>query len=75
VTDGVDGFIVPARDSQALADKLARLNDDRCLLRIMSYNTIWTIKKYDLPSNARMICELIRQRRQVIERPVHGKPD
>jgi glycosyltransferase involved in cell wall biosynthesis len=64
VTDGRDGFIVPARDSQALADALARLNDDRPLLRVMSFNALLTILNYDLPSNARMICELVLKHRQ-----------
>ena len=58
VTDGVDGYVVPARDSEALADALARLNDDRWLLRTMSYNTMLTVKKYDLPSNAMLIQDL-----------------
>lgn len=64
VTDGLDGLIVPARDSQALADALARLNDDRSLLHSMSCNALLTIQKYDLPSNARMINALVRQFRE-----------
>lgn len=55
VTDGVDGLIVPARDGQALADALARLNDDRKLLADMSRNALETVRKYDLPSNAKSI--------------------
>jgi glycosyltransferase involved in cell wall biosynthesis len=59
VTDGVDGFIVPARNSEALADALARLNDDRWLLRTMSHHAMLKVQKYDLPSNARMIQDLV----------------
>jgi hypothetical protein len=59
VTDGRDGFIVPARDGRALADALARLNDDRPLLRAMSANALLTILNYDLPSNARLICDQV----------------
>jgi len=59
VTDGLDGLIVPTRNSEALADALARLNDDRWLLRTMSYNTMFTIRKYDLPSNARLIQDAV----------------
>lgn len=55
VTHGVDGLIVPARDSQALADALARLNDDRKFLMEMSRNALETVKNYDLPSNAKAI--------------------
>jgi glycosyltransferase involved in cell wall biosynthesis len=63
VTEGVDGFIVPARDSQALADAIARFNDDRPLLRAMSANTLLTVIKYDLPSNARLIHDMVFERR------------
>jgi glycosyltransferase involved in cell wall biosynthesis len=51
----MDGFIVPARDSQALADTIARLNDDRKLLRAMSSNALLAVLKYDLPANGRLI--------------------
>jgi glycosyltransferase involved in cell wall biosynthesis len=63
VTSGVDGFIVPARDSQALADALATLNDDRKLLREMSHNALQRVKGYDLPSNAKLINQLARSQR------------
>lgn len=59
VADGVDGFIVPARDGKALADALARLNNDRALLREMSRNALTTVRKYDLPSNAILINEQV----------------
>lgn len=36
VTDGIDGFIVPARDGQALAQAIVRLDEDRSLLESMS---------------------------------------
>ena len=62
VTDGVDGYIVPARNSEALADALARLNDDRWLLRTMSHHAMLKVQKYDLPSNARMIQDLVAVR-------------
>jgi len=34
--DGVDGFIVPIRDAEAIANRLLELHDDRGLLRAMS---------------------------------------
>ncbi|HEX4265925.1 MAG TPA: glycosyltransferase family 4 protein [Verrucomicrobiae bacterium] len=58
VTDGVEGLVVPARDSQALADALSRLNADRPLVAEMSRQALKTAHAYDLPSNARMICDL-----------------
>ena len=68
VTDGVDGLIVPIRDSEALADAIARLDADRSLLRNMSANTLETVQKYDLPSNARLIQGFVSQRKAVLER-------
>lgn len=55
VTHGVDGLIVPARDSQALADAIMKLDADRSYLRSLSEATLLTIQRYDLPSNARLI--------------------
>jgi glycosyltransferase involved in cell wall biosynthesis len=55
VTDGVDGLIVPARDSVALAKALARLNTDRALVQEMSRNALATVRDYDLPANALLI--------------------
>jgi glycosyltransferase involved in cell wall biosynthesis len=63
VTDGVDGFIVPAREGDSLAAAIARLDSDRKLVREMSCNALKTIRKYDLQSNARMIHELTLRRR------------
>jgi glycosyltransferase involved in cell wall biosynthesis len=62
VTDGIDGFVVPARDSQALADALARLNHNRPLLQTMSVNALKTVQKYDLSSNARRINQLVAEK-------------
>ena len=67
VTDGVDGFIIPARDSDGLAAAIARLDSNRKLLREMSFNALKTVRKYDLPSNARMIHEITLRRRAAIQ--------
>ena len=63
VTDEVDGLVVPARDGKVLADALARLDDDRDLLRTMSSNALLTASKYDLPSNAWLIQQLVTAHR------------
>ncbi len=73
VTDGVDGLIVPARDSQALADAIARLDADRQLLRAMSANTLLTILKYDLPSNAKLINDFVLKHRLALEAATGGQ--
>jgi glycosyltransferase involved in cell wall biosynthesis len=63
VREGLDGFIVPIRDSGALADAIARLDSDRPLLRAMSANALMAVQKYDLPSNAKLINDLVSRRR------------
>lgn len=70
VTNGHDGFIVPIRDSVALADAIARMDSNRPLLRAMSSNALMTVQKYDLPSNARLIQDLVSQRKTAPERQV-----
>jgi len=68
VTDGLDGRIVPARDSAALAAALMSLHSDRQLLLAMSRQALETIKRYDLPSNGRMIQAGVRRfRNQEVE--------
>jgi glycosyltransferase involved in cell wall biosynthesis len=61
VTHGTDGLIIPPRNGQALADAITRLDADRALLRDMSCNALHTIRKYDLPSNARLIEQLVAE--------------
>jgi hypothetical protein len=63
VTHGVDGLIVPARDSKALASALETIGKDRTRLREMSRQALRTIQKYDLALNARLIHDLALQRR------------
>ena len=63
VSNGTDGFVIPARDGSALAEALASLDKDRDLLRAMSSNALVTASKYDLPSNARVIQELVARRK------------
>jgi glycosyltransferase involved in cell wall biosynthesis len=68
VTDGVDGLIVPVRDGRALADALGRVEGDRALLREMSHNALQCVKNYGLPSNAAMINQLVRERRDCMSK-------
>ena len=49
VRNGVDGFIVPIRDSDAIAEKLELLARDRGLLAEMSHNARERAREYDWP--------------------------
>jgi hypothetical protein len=68
VTDGADGFIVPARDGEALAEALARLNANRKLVREMSQNALLKAARFDLPSSARMIQQQVLDYRRRLGR-------
>jgi glycosyltransferase involved in cell wall biosynthesis len=46
VTHGMDGLIVPPRDSQALADAIASLEGNRQLVRDMSAQALQTVKHH-----------------------------
>ncbi|CAN5684877.1 glycosyltransferase family 4 protein [soil metagenome] len=51
VTPGEDGFIIPVRSAEALAERIAQLDSDRALLEFMSTNAIkkarsFTIARY-----------------------------
>ena len=59
VTDGVDGLLVPARDGQALASAILKLDQDRVLLRQMSCKALEKIKEFDVPQNALLINEFV----------------
>ncbi len=46
IEDGVDGFLVPARDPAALAEKIRQLLDDDALRRAMSHNASATVREH-----------------------------
>jgi len=46
VRDGVDGFIVPIRDAEAIAERIERLADDRELLAAMSKSALERASEY-----------------------------
>jgi glycosyltransferase involved in cell wall biosynthesis len=59
VRDGIDGFIVPASDSNAIIDKVERLAQDRALLATMSANALQRASEFTLASYARRLLESI----------------
>lgn len=65
VTNGVDGFIIPPRDSQALADVLANLASHRGLLREMSRQAQISVRRFDLPANIRPILAAVSGGREM----------
>jgi glycosyltransferase involved in cell wall biosynthesis len=48
VRDGVDGFVVPIRDSETLVERLARLAEDPELLAGMSANALARASEFGL---------------------------
>jgi glycosyltransferase involved in cell wall biosynthesis len=55
VEDGVDGLIVPAGDSEALAGAIARLDDDRGLVEAMSAKALVKSTMYPIEKVAERI--------------------
>ena len=62
VRDGEDGFIVPARDGDALADKLAMLAGDLALLETMSQNAHRNSAGYSLEKYGERLLAAFRSR-------------
>lgn len=48
VRDGIEGYIVPIRDADTIADRITRLYDDRELLRVLSQNARARSRDYTL---------------------------
>lgn len=61
VRDGVEGFIVPIRDAEALADRIDRLAKDRELLRWMSHNARKRAKEFGWKEYTRQLVESVKR--------------
>ena len=59
VTDGVDGFVVPIRSAEAIAEKLERLAADRALLAAMKNAAIATARRNSWESYRRRLVEIL----------------
>jgi len=57
ITDGVDGFVVPKRDVNAIADRILTLKNDPVKLQEMSLKAIETAQKYTWPKIQAMYTE------------------
>ena len=75
VKDGINGFIVPTRDSQAMAERLRRLHLDRRLLSEMQQAAADTMNVASLESYEgrllRALCECVAAQRSM----AHANPD
>lgn len=60
VQDGVDGFIVPVRDSEAMADRLRQLHEDRKLLARMSAGAIESARELSLAAYQERLLRALR---------------
>ena len=61
VRDGVDGYIVPVRDTQALADRLDALAGDRALLAELARNARRRAGDHSCESHARRLTDAVQQ--------------
>ena len=61
VSDGIDGYIVPARDAAALAEAIARLDDDRDLLCRMAAMTGEKVRKFSLTGYGKRLTKAVAQ--------------
>jgi glycosyltransferase involved in cell wall biosynthesis len=61
IRDGVDGFIVPIRDSAAIADRIERLADDGDLWAAMSSNARERASEYTLEKYGERLLSALRE--------------
>jgi len=61
VRDSIDGFIVPIRSCEALADRLAKLEDDRELLAQLSENALLRSSEFTIAGYASRLVPAIHQ--------------
>ena len=61
VRDGVDGFIVPIRDSAAIVDKIERLADDSDLWAAMSKNALGRAMEFTLEKYGERLLSALRE--------------
>jgi glycosyltransferase involved in cell wall biosynthesis len=59
VTPGIDGLIVPPFDGEALAAAISKLDQDRPLLKEMSYRALDKSAHFYLPRQAQLVEEAV----------------
>ncbi len=76
VRDGIDGFVVPIRDVDAIARSVHLLHDDRARLFEMSHNARFRAQDFDLPAYGRRLCNALAKARAATadSYPLEGSP-
>jgi glycosyltransferase involved in cell wall biosynthesis len=64
VRDGIDGYVVPAGDVEAICDRLGRLVDDDDLRRAMSRSAQERMKEFTIEAYGRRLMETLRHATQ-----------
>jgi glycosyltransferase involved in cell wall biosynthesis len=64
LTDGRDGFVVPIRSPDAIADRLTRLAEDRDLLAAMSEAALATARRNPWQRYEERIAQIVAGARQ-----------
>jgi len=59
VRDGVDGFVVPSRDEDAIRDRLERLYGDPELRLTMGRNAAARAREFDWPAYAKRAIDVL----------------
>lgn len=61
VRDGHEGFVVPIRDAEAIADRITRLAENPALLESMSRQARLRAREFDLEAYGRNLIQVIRE--------------
>jgi glycosyltransferase involved in cell wall biosynthesis len=69
VSDGINGYVVPARDTNAMAESIKRLNDDRALLSRMQEGAAKTAEAASLDSYRHRLLKALDLE---VRAPLHG---
>jgi glycosyltransferase involved in cell wall biosynthesis len=62
VRDGVDGFVIPIRDPEAIGERLLRLGRDRELLAAMSDSAVAGAAEFTVNEYGRQLLETVGAR-------------
>ena len=73
VTNGEDGFVVPIRDEVALADAIARLDDDRELLRRMADSAERKVQQFSMEGYGNRIVAAVAENLNRHKQPPAGR--